>query len=69
MRSVRDRIASDVSQGLKNSPAKINYKSKIFEVLRSMNSPYRSWRSSAIVKIVENRMYFQFARITRSIWK
>ena len=68
-RSVSDRITSDVSQGLKSSPAKIKYKSKIYELVRSMNSPYRSWRSSAIVKIVENRLYFRFAQITRSIWK
>jgi hypothetical protein len=69
MRIVSERILRDIAQGSERHTKNIKKSFKIQEFSRSYNSPYRRWRSSALIKVVENRLYFRFAQFSKLMHK
>jgi hypothetical protein len=67
--TVCDKILRDLESQKATQAISVDFKSKANQVVRSINSPYRRWRATGIMKVFENRFYLWNARVARCLTK
>jgi glycosyltransferase involved in cell wall biosynthesis len=67
--TVCDKILRDLESQKATQAIAVDFKSKANQVVRSINSPYRRWRATGIIKVFENRFYLWNARVARRLTK
>lgn len=67
--TVCDKILWDLKTKTATESIAVDFKSKVNQVVRSVNSPYRRWRATGIMKVIENRFYLWNARIVKCLTK
>jgi glycosyltransferase involved in cell wall biosynthesis len=67
--TVCEKILRDSESKKATQAIAVDFKSKLKQVVRSMNSPYRRWRATGIMKVIENRFYLWNARIAKCLMK
>jgi hypothetical protein len=67
--TVCDKILRDLESQKATQAIAVDFKSKVNQVVRSVNSPYRRWRATGIMKVIENRFYLWNARIVKCLTK
>lgn len=68
-KTISEKILYDLNSEKETDVVVVDFKFKMTQFIRSINSPYRWWRGTGIIKVVENRFYFWHARIAKLFTK
>jgi hypothetical protein len=67
--TISEKILQDLKSDEITEVVMVDFKYKVTQIIRSINSPYRRLRGTGIMKVIENRFYFWNARLAKFLKK